>query len=186
MGNKNFGDRDLIEKVLKALGQRLEDLPYDVEILVVGAVAGVVVGVFDPDRATLDCDVMDYKPADALGAVELAADEVGKELNLPPDWFNSKVQIRRDALPDGWEGRKVWLGTFGKLTVWAASRPDMIAMKVFAGREQDLADLIVAKVQSDEAEFVRQHLQTLPQKGTPADQIEDAIDVLDNLELNRP
>ena len=62
----------------------------------------------------------------------------------------------------------------------------MIAMKVIAGRDQDHADLMAAKVRSDEAEFVRRHLATLRQKGTPADQIEDARALLDTLELDRP
>lgn len=99
------------------MGRRLDDLPYDVEILIVGAVAGLVVGVIDPSRHTLDCDMMEYKPEDALGAVERAAELVGMELGLPDNWLNSEVHIRRDVLPDGWEGRKhVWVNT-------ATSRP---------------------------------------------------------------
>lgn len=172
-----------IETALERLGL-LVDYPMDVELLLVGGAAAMVTGVLPASRTTTDCDVMDYAPPGSMSAVELAAERVAKELGLAPTWLNSDVQIRRDTLPDGWRQRRVHVGVYGRLHVWAASRLDLIAMKVIAGRAQDLEDLRDMRVRRDEAEFVRRHLASLPAKGTARSQIEDALVVLGSLGLD--
>lgn len=122
-------------------------------------------------------------PAAALPVVEAAADLVAAEFQLPPRWFNSDVQLRRDALPDEWEKRKVPVGIYGRLQVFALSRPDLIAMKVLAGRPQDLEDLRAIIVRLDDVEFVRAYLNALSKKGTRRDQINDARALLESLEV---
>ena len=67
---------------------------------------------------------------------------------------------------------------------WAASRLDLIAMKVIAGRDQDIDDLHAMRVRSDEIEFVSIYLAHLSGKGTPEDQIQDARELLDALEAH--
>ncbi len=93
-------------------------------------------------------------PPEAMSAVEIAADKVAVEMTLSPTWLNSDVQIRLDALPDGWDKRKISVGTFGRLRVYAASRPDLVAMKVLAGRDQDIEDLQAMRVRPDDVEFL--------------------------------
>ena len=179
--------RDVIEKAFAALGVRLQGrLAGNAEVLIVGGVAGVVTGVFEAGRVTHDVDVMAYQPPDAWSVVEHAAAEVAAELGMPDRWLNGDCQLRADTLPDGWSDRRALVGRYGLLTVYAASRPDLIAMKVIAGRPQDLEDLLAAKVRSDEAAFVRRHLESLEHKGTPSDQITDALDLLGSLQLDRP
>jgi len=142
-----------VEKALRRLGDKL-DPERQVEILLVGGAAGMVTGVFAANRVTTDCDVMVYLPAKALAAVESAAEQVADELQLAPNWLNSNVQIRLDTLPDGWEGRKQWVNRYGPMNVYAASRIDLIAMKVLAGRDQDIEDLDALKVCTDDLAFV--------------------------------
>ena len=136
-----------------------------VEILIVGGAAGVLIGVLRPGRTTADCDVMVYAPAKAMGAVELAAERVAMELGFSGNWLNSDAQLRRDTLPDGWEGRRHHLGDHGNLRVYALSRLDLFAMKVVAGRPQDLDDLEAMKVRQEELRFVRDHLTRLEAPG---------------------
>lgn len=91
--------------------------------------------------------------------------------------------MRADALPEGWERRRVLVGEFGRLRVFAASRPDLVAMKVLAGRAQDLEDLREMRVRSDDVVFVRAYLDSLAAKGTTPEQIDDARQLVDSLKV---
>ncbi len=172
-----------VEKALRRLG---EVLVYhcDIEILIVGGAAGMVTGVLPATQTTMDCDVMVYDPPEAMTAVESAADEVATELALASDWLNSNVQMRLDALPAGWEQRRISVGSYGRLRVWAASRPDLIAMKVLAGRDQDIEDLQAMRIRPDDVQFVHEYLDALADKGTQQEQIDDARGLLASLEVH--
>ncbi len=65
-----------------------------------------------------------YVPPEAMVAVEVAAQEIAVQLGLSPDWLNSNVQLRLDALPDDWMWRRVLIGHWGRLRIFAASRVD--------------------------------------------------------------
>ncbi len=171
-----------VEQALEKLGERFS-YHTEVELLLVGGAAGMLTGLLPPARTTTDCDVMAYVPEDAMGAVEHAAEKVARELGLATNWLNSSVQLRRDALPDDWRSRRVWIGTWGRLNVYAVSRVDLIAMKVLAGRAQDLEDIMSMKPRADDVEFVKRYLDGLATKGTTADQIAEAREVLDSLEI---
>jgi len=172
-----------IENALRRLGEVLiYDL--DIEILLVGGAAGMVTGVLSSTRTTSDCDVMVYDPPEAMTAVESAAQVVATELELPSNWLNSDVQMRLDALPDGWERRRISVDMYGRLRVYAASRPDLIAMKVLAGRDQDIEDLQAIRLRADDVQFVCEYLDSLVGKGTQAQQIDDARALLASLEVH--
>jgi len=173
----------IVERALKRLGDLLE-YHEEIEILLVGGAAGMVTGVLPVSRTTTDCDVMVCVPEAALAAVELAAERVADEMSLAANWLNSHVQLRLDALPAGWKHRRIPVGDFGLLRVFAASRPDLIAMKVLAGRDQDIEDLETLRVRADDTEFVRTYLDGLNEKGTNQEQIDDARTLLDSLEIH--
>lgn len=172
-----------LERALERVGECLS-YHTDIELLLVGGAAGMLTGLLPPSRTTLDCDVMAYEPEKAMAAVELAAERVAQELGLAPTWLNSDVQIRLDALPADWRTRRVWIGSWGRLIVFAASRMDLIAMKVLAGRPQDLEDIHSMHPRPDDVEFVRAYLNSLEARGTSPDQIRDARTLLDSLDLN--
>ena len=171
-----------VEQALSTLGKRFSH-HTEVELLLVGGAAGMLTGLLPPARTTIDCDVMVYVPEDAMGAVESAALQVAGELGLGETWLNSNVQLRRDALPDDWETRRILIGTWGRLRVFAVSRIDLIAMKVLAGRPQDLEDIHSMKPRRDDVEFVRRYLDGLPAKGTMLNEIAEARELLESLEI---
>ena len=175
-------DVSAVEQALSRLGERFS-YHTEVELLLVGGAAGMLTGLLPPLRTTIDCDVMAYVPEDAMGAVEHAAAEVAAELGLAETWLNSDVQLRRDALPDGWEIRRILIGNWGQLRVFAVSRIDLIAMKVLAGRAQDLEDIRSMRPRRDDVEFVGRYLDGLPAKGTAPEQVAEARELLETLEF---
>lgn len=160
-------------KALKLLALKV-DYHAPIELLLVGGAAGVLTGVLRADRTTTDCDIMVYEPTAAMAAVELAAQQVAQELDLNPDWLNSNVQIRVDSLPTGWRQRRILIHEQGSLRLFAASKSDLIAMKVLAGRDQDLEDIHDMQMNADDKRFVQAYLSELAAKGTSQEQIENA------------
>ena len=153
-----------------------------IELLLVGGAAGLLTGLLPSSRTTLDCDVMVYAPANAWHIVEQAAHIVGRELGLPTSWLNSVAQMRIDSLPNGWRERRILIGEFGRLHVWAVSRIDLIAMKFIAHRAQDLEDLVALHVTAEDIALVERFVQSLRAGRTPSQEIEEAIEILDNWE----
>lgn len=173
----------IVEAALLRLGNELGD-QQDIEILLVGGAAAMITGLLPPSRTTIDCDVMVYLPSDMMARVERVAEKIAGDLDLAPNWLNSDVQIRLDALPEGWNQRKILVGIYTRLRVSAASRPDLIAMKVLAGRDQDIEDLQAMRVRRDDVDFVNTYLDKLAEKGTSLEQIKQARELLSALEIH--
>jgi len=94
-------------------------------------------------------------------AVLVAAEEVSRELSLPPSWLSEDVGLYVWTLPQGWENRRRKVGVYGRLKVYAASRFDLIAMKFIAHRERDREHLMQMNVTSHELNSVRKYLDEL-------------------------
>ena len=167
----------VIENALALLGEAVV-YHTDIELLIVGGAAGMITGLFPSTRTTSDCDVMLYMPAEAMVAVEVAAEEIAVQLGLSRDWLNSNVQLRLDALPDDWIRRRVLIGHWGRLRIFAASRVDLIAMKILAGRGRDIDDLRSLQLRSDDLPFLNNYLEKLPEKGTRPPEVAAAIELL--------
>ena len=174
-------DAGEIEKALKRLGECFE-CHCDVELLLVGSAAALLTGVLKPtDTTTRDCDVLRYEPSTVWGALELAAERLSDALGLAPNWLNSDVQGRLEArmLPDGWETRRCFVDQYGRLRVFAISRPDIIATKFLAHRTLDREHLARMNITPEDLGFVRQYLEELTSKGERAENVAEAIEFLD-------
>ena len=80
--------------------------------------------------------------------------------------------------------RRVFIGQWGRLRVWAVSRTDLIAMKVLAGRAQDLEDLRDLRPSPADAGFVREYLHARRELGTDPNHIDEALELLNSLKLH--
>ena len=170
-----------------ALGRKLK-LPRDVEVLLVGGAAGVLIRALPPAWTTGDVDAIRfYLPQDRDAVLE-AAEDVGRELSLQANWLNEDSGLFAWTLPSGWEQRKVHVGTFGHLRVFAVSRLDLIVMKFIANRPRDREHLSHMNVTEEELQHVRGRLalfaENYPQGKYPeeASKIAMAMQVVDNWE----
>jgi hypothetical protein len=125
-------DRDKIIELLTELGRRLSAKGVAGRLYVVGGAAMVL--EFDTRRATRDIDAIFHPPT----TVADEAASMATDLGLPPAWLSSAAQAFI-PLPDE---DPVSLDVEG-LQVALSSPANLLAMKMAAGRPQDLTDLVV-------------------------------------------
>jgi hypothetical protein len=122
-------EKEQIHKALVRLGEILRDRRVTGEIDIFGG-AAIVLG-FDFRRATQDVDSL---ITSGHGEVMQAAQEVGKELHLPPEWLNEQATIYLSKHKD-FSLFKMYPseGQFG-LRVLLAKPEYVLAMKLLAFR----------------------------------------------------
>ncbi|MCI0499153.1 MAG: DUF6036 family nucleotidyltransferase [Planctomycetales bacterium] len=172
-----------ILKYLKAVADRVEWNGHDIEILLIGGAAGMLIGQLPAHRVTQDCDMMHVQPPHAQQAVLAAAVEVAGEKGLPQTWLDTQA-MPLNVLPDGWRSRRVLVAHFQKLSVYAVGRRDLLAMKFFANRPQDRQDIIEMYPSHDEIDFARKYLNMLrvPSRQADLDQVVSALKLVEAME----
>lgn len=125
--------RDEVLDVLQDLGRRLLDRGVSADLYVVGGAA--IALAYDNRRITRDVDAV-FHPADP---VREEAAHLAQERRLPPDWLSSAALA---FAPPGPDEDAVALEVPG-LSIAVASPEHLLAMKLAAGRERDLSDLVV-------------------------------------------
>jgi len=174
---------------LRLVGEKL-DWPVEVEVVIVGGAAGMLLGVWPPGRITEDADIVEISPPiQPRDALIRAAHEAAEELDLSPHWLNDDFTAfgTLDTLPDAWRQRAVEIGTFRKLRVVSPGRQDLLAMKVYAGRPQDIEDVYscLDTLTADDLTFIRGYLESLcapHRRNIKQDQLEQAFALLRLLE----
>jgi hypothetical protein len=174
-----------IRDALADVGQCLE-WPDKVQILLIGGAAAMLTAQVPPERVTLDCDVLHYCPPEAAQAVERAAREVSQHRELPANWLNAEA-MALNVLPDGWQTRRKWIGSFGRLDVFAVGRRDLLAMKFYANRPVDREDISVMSPTSEELDFVQTYLNMLrvPSREANLDQVAAAMRLVATMRESR-
>ena len=128
----NGFDRDTIIELLTELGRRLSAKGVAGRLYVVGGAAMAL--EFDTRRTTRDIDaVLHPRTTVADEAASMALD-----LGLPPGWLSDAAQPFI-PLPDD---DPVSFGVEG-LQIAVSSAANLLAMKMAAGRPQDITDLVV-------------------------------------------
>ncbi len=95
---------------------------------------------FGAPRATRDVDMLLLRgdPAEVRGAIR----DVAREEHLPENWMSDAAKAFADVLPPDFYHRLTPLDlSLEHLRLYALGRPDQVAMKAIALREQDLEDL---------------------------------------------
>jgi hypothetical protein len=128
-------NKDELVEVLQELDAQL---PSSCDMVLVGGAAMIL--HFGARRATRDIDVLVLRGD--VQELRRAARMVAQEYNLPEDWMNDAVKGFADILPPDFYHRLFLLPlSFQRLRIYALGRPEQVAMKIVALREQDLEDL---------------------------------------------
>lgn len=137
--------RELIE-TLRELDERLSS---SFDVVVIGGAAMIL--HFGARRATRDIDALVLRGD--LTELRLAVKAVARERGLPEDWMSDAAKGFADILPPDFYHRIRPLGfPFRRLRLYALGRPEQVAMKIVALREQDLEDLELLMPQMSQAE----------------------------------
>jgi hypothetical protein len=146
---------------LRRVGAELGAGP-EIEILVIGGAAAHLLGLLPPAMTTSDVDAVHFRPTTAVDEVLQAAVDAAEKLRLPRGWFNhDDAGPYANALPGGWDKRRVEVGLFGRLRVFALGRRDLIAMKFYAHRQVDIEHLAFLAITASERAFTRRYLRRL-------------------------
>ena len=175
-----------ISDILKTLKETAEILHWDgeiIEILLIGGAAGMLSGQLSAHRVTQDCDVVNFRPEESQKAVLDAALQFAHKKGLPETWLSTQA-MDLNILPDGWYSRRVHIASFDKLSIYAVSRLDLLAMKFYANRPQDRQDIIEMKPSSEEIDYIRKYLNMLrvPSRQADLDQVVSAFQLVDAME----
>lgn len=153
-------DDKLIRSALAALGRGLAS-PSTVELVILGGAAGLLSGQLKGTTTTGDVDALIVLPPEEWDQLQDVAAAVGLELGLPANWLNRDAGLYAESLPTGWAARRVDVGRFGSLQVWAIGRLDLIAMKFYSHRAHDREHLDQMKVTAEERRFVLGYLDAI-------------------------
>ena len=124
-------DREKIIELLTELGRRLSAKGVVGHLYIVGGAAMAL--EFDTRRTTRDIDAVFHPPT--MIAEEAAA--MAQDLGLPSGWLSATAR----AFIPGPDDNPVPLDVEG-LQVAISSAQNLLAMKMAAGRPQDLSDLV--------------------------------------------
>ena len=131
-----------IEHYLAELGAALESqgITKPVRMLLIGGAYMMLLA--KAPRTTDDIDICWLEEGEDFRTARLALREgvqaIASKYALPPNWFNYLTQMLiydKIMMPRG----KLWK-RFGPLHVYAPSKEYILALKILAGRDQDLAD----------------------------------------------
>ncbi len=128
-------DEQGLIRVLRTLDERLSS---SFDLVLIGGAAMIL--HFGASRATRDVDVLVLRgnPTELRRAVKAVA----REYDLPDDWMSDAAKGFADILPPDFYHRLTPLPfPFQHLRLYVLGRPEQVALKIVALREQDLEDL---------------------------------------------
>ena len=123
-------NKDEIEQYLKMLGQELTAEQRKGEILLVGG--AVMVLIIGNRMSTRDIDASFEREA---SAIRVAVSNIARQEGLPPDWLNDGAKGFLYSIPPVF----MWKSYPG-LDIYLPSLDYLLAMKIIAGRPQDIVD----------------------------------------------
>ena len=151
---------DSLDTILAALGEQLQSLGAQVELVVVGGSALLALGLVK--RSTTDVDVVAFAHQGALQPakpfpqpLEEARERVKRDFGLKEDWLNpGPTDLLQFGLPVGFWSRLTTRSYGDALTVHFAGRHDQIHFKLYAMTDQGAgrheADLRALRPSRDE------------------------------------
>ena len=151
---------NIMKQALTELGAALAT-DHEVELHLVGGAAILLTKLLPEVWTTSDLDVIAPRPPGDVEELLAKADIVADKIQIERGWLNLDAGLFANTLPEGWESRRVEVGQYDRLRVYALSRADLIASKFYAHREKDIEHLSQMNVTPGELHFVQDYLGTL-------------------------
>lgn len=167
-------DADQLRRALQALAAALPSSPQG-DLILIGGAAGMLSGQLPSNRVTSDLDVIDVTPPELLDLCCHHAPQVSDPIGINASWFDASSTTLRHTLLDGWRDRTNSIGRFGCLHVKSVGRLDLIALKLLAGRERDLADVAALRVTTRECSALAELLPQLLGRGVSPESVAAAV-----------
>lgn len=167
---------NLTEKMMRAALERLnEKLHLPIQLIIGGGGAMVLAHHFplvtsDIDGIPKGVDVIELDPL---------IKEVGKELEISPDWLNPYFSTFTHVLPHDYGNRLEKVLSLKNLEVLALSKEDLLIMKCFAGRQKDVPHAKALIKKGINLQLVENQLEYLKKRNIPG--TEKALDFLDDV-----
>lgn len=141
-------------ELLDALADLDSRLPLPMEI-VIGGGAALILG-HSAQRPTADIDVFRARPR--LAEIRDLIDQVAEERGLPTAWLNDAMKGWADVLPRDFHDRLFAIGSFNRLSLYSLGRPDLVLLKLFSMRAEDIEDLRTLEPTEEDLRFVEAQL----------------------------
>jgi len=159
--------RDLMEKALEVLDQKLDDAHHAGVNLLIGGGGAFALAYRIPIQ-TADIDGILFRSRIPLSELDPLVKETGKVLNISPDWLNPYFGTFLHSLPPDYSTRLKVVFRGKALTVHALGMTDLLIMKCFAGREKDLPHAKVLIRKGADTAFAHAHIEKLIEKKIPS------------------
>jgi hypothetical protein len=160
-GERRPLDKDLTQLALRTLDEKLD---HDVALIIGGG--GAMILAYGIPLRTEDVDAFPRRSGE-LRAIQDRAREVGRELDIAPDWLNQHFETFVHVLPSdyGTRLRRVFTGTH--LTADALGPEDLLIMKCMAGRDKDRPHARRLLKEPMDLELVDRYLSELAERRIP-------------------
>lgn len=143
-------------KIIELLRHLDEALDQDEKIVVCGGMALML--AFGGKRQTFDVDII--APLPMSDHLKRKVREVAAAMDVDPQWLNDSAKGFGGYLPTGWEKRLVEVGLgFKRLKLFSVGRPDLIMLKLKAGRAKDISDVKEMNMTRQEALIILSNLE---------------------------
>ena len=165
-------NKKIMQQALKAFEQKLTK-PLHMIMGGGGAMVlahGFPIGTYDIDAVPIGQD---------FSELDEAVKEVAKELSISPDWLNPYFSTFVHTLPVSYKERLIRVHDGKKLTVDALGREDMLILKIFAGRQKDVAHAKLLIKSGANLKLIEEHLAVLKKKRIP--NVDRALEFLDDV-----
>lgn len=148
-------NRDNLLSLLSILDKQIESEEF---LIICGGMA--VALAFGGTRRTLDIDVI--APVPLSETLKQAVKKVAKKTGADPEWLNDSAKGFASYLPVDWEKRLVPIDLgLKKLKLRALGKPDLIMLKLKAGRERDFADIKTLGMTVDDVKIILKNLERI-------------------------
>ncbi len=166
---------DLMRLAFATLDKKLQEQGRSGLKLLIGG-GGAFGLAYEVPIQTADIDAVPFQSKVSRAELDPLVKEIGRELDISPDWLNPYFETFLGCLPSDYGTRLKQVYEGPALSAYALGLTDLLIMKAFAGREKDMPHAKILLKKGADIDFAEAHLRELLKKKYPNAQ--QALDFL--------